>query len=82
MPANSEYDPGNLKGPVIAPNNGTPVPWTYGHYCGAGGSGNPTDPNDAACMAHDAWPVAPVPMLRVPPGPSSTVAEERGWKTH
>ncbi len=38
-----------------APNNGTPVHgiWTYGHWCGAGGSGNPTDPSDAACMAHD-----------------------------
>jgi RHS repeat-associated protein len=39
-----------------APNNGTPVHglWTYGHWCGSGGSGNPTDPTDAACMAHDA----------------------------
>ena len=39
-----------------APSNGTPVHglWTYGHHCGAGGSGNPTDPTDAACMAHDA----------------------------
>jgi hypothetical protein len=40
----------------FAPNNGTPVHglWTYGHWCGSGGSGNPTDPTDAACMAHDA----------------------------
>ncbi len=39
-----------------APSNGVPVHglWTYGHHCGAGGSGNPTDPTDAACMAHDA----------------------------
>jgi hypothetical protein len=42
-----------------APSNGfgqTPVHglWTHGHWCGAGGSGNPTDPTDAACMAHDA----------------------------
>ncbi|WP_443027647.1 phospholipase A2 family protein [Sphingomonas sp. RIT328] len=28
-------------------------PWTYGNYCGAGGSGTPKDKLDAACKAHD-----------------------------
>ena len=27
--------------------------YTYGNYCGSGGSGNPTDSADAACLAHD-----------------------------
>jgi RHS repeat-associated protein len=28
--------------------------WTYGNWCGSGGSGTPINPTDAACMAHDA----------------------------
>ena len=40
----------------IAANN-TQVPvhglWTYGHWCGVGGSGNPINDTDAACKAHD-----------------------------
>jgi RHS repeat-associated protein len=48
----------NGKNVPNTPNNGagqTPVhgPWTYGKWCGPGGSGIPTDPTDAACMAHD-----------------------------
>jgi RHS repeat-associated protein len=44
--------------PSGAPSNGfgqTPVhgPWTYGNWCGAGGSGTPINSTDAACMAHD-----------------------------
>jgi RHS repeat-associated protein len=40
------------------PNNGfgkTPVHglWTYGKWCGAGGSGTPINSTDSACMAHD-----------------------------
>ena len=40
----------------VALNNGVPVhgPWTYGHHCGAGGSGTPIDGTDAACQKHDA----------------------------
>jgi RHS repeat-associated protein len=39
-----------------APNNGVPVhgPWTYGHFCGAGGTGTPINGTDAACQQHDA----------------------------
>ena len=52
----ADFSTGKRSG--IAPSNGfgqTPVHglWTYGHWCGAGVSGNPTDPTDAACMAHD-----------------------------
>jgi hypothetical protein len=28
-------------------------PWTYGNYCGAGGSGKPIDKLDEACKKHD-----------------------------
>jgi hypothetical protein len=39
-----------------APNKPTPVhgPWTYGHFCGAGGMGTPINSTDAACQTHDA----------------------------
>lgn len=53
-------NPSALPPPNTTPpaNNGfgkTPVhgPWTYGNWCGPGGSGTPTNPTDAACMAHD-----------------------------
>lgn len=39
-----------------APSKGTvPVhgPWTYGNFCGAGGTGTPINGTDAACQAHD-----------------------------
>ena len=42
---------------TAAPSNGqVPVhgPWTYGHFCGAGGMGNPINGTDAACQQHDA----------------------------
>jgi hypothetical protein len=29
-------------------------PWTYGHFCGAGGMGTPINGTDAACQQHDA----------------------------
>src|SRR5437868_5751823 len=36
-------------------NGGTPVhgSWTYGHYCGAGGSGLPINDTDWSCAGHD-----------------------------
>ena len=48
----------NPNQPSNAPNNGfgqTPVhgAWTYGNWCGAGGSGTPTNPTDSACKRHD-----------------------------
>jgi hypothetical protein len=52
------YGSGGGGGGATPPKTGfghTPVhgPWTYGHWCGAGGSGTPNDPTDAACRAHD-----------------------------
>lgn len=54
----SSYSPGDSAMFAAAPNNGfgkTPVHglWTYGNWCGAGGSGTPINSTDAACMAHD-----------------------------
>jgi RHS repeat-associated protein len=42
--------------PPVDPSDGdVPVHglWTYGNWCGAGGSGTPINATDAACMQHD-----------------------------
>jgi RHS repeat-associated protein len=49
------YDPTSIPSPELYQPSSTPVhgPYTYGHYCGAGGTGTPVDQLDAACMQHD-----------------------------
>ncbi len=60
LPADFDHGGTLGGGPRVRPDREpapgqTPVhgPWIYGNWCGAGGSGTPIDPTDAACRAHD-----------------------------
>jgi hypothetical protein len=41
------------QGPLLPQTTPVHGPWTYGGWCGSGGSGTPQDSTDDSCMHHD-----------------------------